>query len=233
MSTVTIDARFNGPDGSANGGYACGAVAAFIEGPARVRLQRPPPLDHAMTIRRGDDAEIALLDGDDLVARAWPWEPAGTVPPPPTLDEALAGRTHYRAYHAHIYPRCFVCGPQRIEGDGLRIFAGPPAPDEDRVASDWRPSTNMLDDDGRLRPVFAWAAMDCPSYFALNVDPGRGFLLGQMSAALEPEIPGDEPLVVYGWRGPSQGRKHHAGAALADARGRVWARAEHVWIALA
>jgi hypothetical protein len=31
METLTIDARFNGPDGSANGGYTCGRIAGLLE----------------------------------------------------------------------------------------------------------------------------------------------------------------------------------------------------------
>ena len=27
--------------------------------------------------------------------------------------------------HDHRYPTCFVCGPERAQGDGLRIFTGP------------------------------------------------------------------------------------------------------------
>ena len=41
---VTIDPRFNGPPDSGHGGYVSGVVASFLEGPARVRLHRPPPL---------------------------------------------------------------------------------------------------------------------------------------------------------------------------------------------
>ena len=36
---VTIPARFNGPPGTANGGYACGLVAAAIGASAGVRSQ--------------------------------------------------------------------------------------------------------------------------------------------------------------------------------------------------
>ena len=32
---LTIEARFNGPDGSANGGYTCGRIADFLGGEPR------------------------------------------------------------------------------------------------------------------------------------------------------------------------------------------------------
>ena len=47
MSTqVTIPARYNGPPDSGNGGYSCGVLAAFIDGPARVRLHSPVSYTH-------------------------------------------------------------------------------------------------------------------------------------------------------------------------------------------
>ena len=47
--SVIIPSRFNGPPDSGNGGYSCGVLAAFIDGPARVRLHVPPPLDKSAT----------------------------------------------------------------------------------------------------------------------------------------------------------------------------------------
>ena len=46
MAVVSIPSRFNGPPLSGNGGYSCGVLAAFIDGPAQVRLHVPPPLDN-------------------------------------------------------------------------------------------------------------------------------------------------------------------------------------------
>src|SRR4051794_26153021 len=44
LDTLVLDPRFNGPPGSANGGYACGAVGELVDGPAEVTLRSPPPL---------------------------------------------------------------------------------------------------------------------------------------------------------------------------------------------
>ena len=35
----------------------------------------------------------------------------------------------------HPFPRCFACGPDRDEGDGLRIFPGPVGAERGYVAS--------------------------------------------------------------------------------------------------
>ena len=44
--TVTIPARFNGPPGSANGGYTCGLVAQLVGAEeVEVSLRKPPPHD--------------------------------------------------------------------------------------------------------------------------------------------------------------------------------------------
>lgn len=234
MTTVTIDARYNGPPQSANGGYACGQIAAHIEGAARVRLHHPPPLDTPMELRRRD-GECVLWHGEQRIASAVPTTLTLDAPTPPTLAAAIEARTHYRGAEHHLYPSCFVCGPARAPGDGLRIFAGPTAPQlaTGMVACDWEPVPAMADPHGDLRSSIVWAALDCPSYFALDIDPSRLFLLGQMSAVLAPKIPADRRFIIYAWRhAEAEGRKFPSSAALADESGTIWARAQHVWIEL-
>jgi hypothetical protein len=109
MTQVTIPARFNGPARSANGGYACGVLASFVGGPARVRLHHPPPLDRVMTVQPGEaEREVVLTHGRRVIATARPGEPAGEVPPAPSLVEAAAaladarGRVWARAEHVWI-----------------------------------------------------------------------------------------------------------------------------------
>ena len=64
MRSLVIDRRFNGPPGSANGGYTCGllATAAGLDA-AEVTLRLPPPLARPLAF----DGK-RLLDGDALVA---------------------------------------------------------------------------------------------------------------------------------------------------------------------
>jgi len=51
--TVMFPARFNGPPGSANGGYACGVVAQQVPADRfEVTLRSPPPLDTALGVER-------------------------------------------------------------------------------------------------------------------------------------------------------------------------------------
>src|SRR2546423_1845323 len=55
MTVLTIPSRFNGPAGVGNGGYVCGPIAAYVDGPATVTLRRPPPLDTPMEVERDGD----------------------------------------------------------------------------------------------------------------------------------------------------------------------------------
>ncbi len=64
MPEIVVAERFCGPSESGNGGYTCGLVAAFIDGPAQVTLRKPPPLDRPLTIQVNPDATVSLLDRD-------------------------------------------------------------------------------------------------------------------------------------------------------------------------
>ena len=57
-------------------------------------------------------------------------------------------------------------------------------------------------------------------------------MLGELHAELVEEVPGDTPLVVYAWPLGGEGRKRHAGTALALPGGRVLAKALSTWILL-
>ncbi len=229
MDTVTIDSRFNGPDGSANGGYACGLVASLMSGPATVRLRAKPPLDTPLRVRN-DGERVELHDGDTLVAQGLPadvtWD---AIPQAPTLAQAEAAQARYTGFHTHVFPRCFVCGPERADGDGLRLFAGP-LEGRDLAACTWSAGPGLCKPDGTVDPVFVWAALDCPSFFGLRVPYDKLFLLAEMSASLEHPVPSGVPLVVFGWGRSIEGRKHYAGAAIATADGTVLAHAQHLWI---
>ena len=67
---VTIERRYRGPLTSANGGYACGRLAAHVVADeVEVTLRLPPPLERPLAVER-DGELVRLLDGDALVAEA-------------------------------------------------------------------------------------------------------------------------------------------------------------------
>jgi hypothetical protein len=229
--TVTIASRFNGPADSGNGGYSCGLLAAFIDGPARVRLHAPPPLDTPLAVVRHADGRVDMRDGDTVVGTAWPAPLELDVPPAPGLAAAADAATRFRFYEGHLFPTCFVCGPGRAAHDGLEIFAGP-VRDWSLLAAPWQPAPDLLDADGAVRGEFVWAALDCPGCFAAIGENERTAVLGELHAERLAPVPGDAPLVAYAWPLGQDGRKLFAGTALATAQGAVLARARAVWIAL-
>jgi hypothetical protein len=71
-STVSIAARFNGPQRSGNGGYAAGALAAFVGEPAEVSLRSPVPLDTELQVVDREDGSAWMLAGETLVCEGRP-----------------------------------------------------------------------------------------------------------------------------------------------------------------
>jgi hypothetical protein len=213
---VIIPARFNGPPGSANGGYACGLVSEALGGGFEVSLLRPPPLDTPLDLV-GDE----LRDGDVVIARARRAELPDDVVEPVSLTVAEESSKHYAGFAHHAYPTCFTCGPAR--DDGLGIFAGPVAGREGVVAAPWTPA-------GSIWPEIVWAALDCPAGWAVDDFQREGVLLGRMAAAIGALPEAGQAHVVVGWRIGEDGRKRHAGSALFRAEGDLLARARSTWI---
>ena len=231
MSTVRIERRFRGPPESGNGGYVAGLVAAALGGSnCTVTLKSPPPIDRDLTLET-DGSAATLLDDDSIVVTA-SREPVDIeVPPPPTLAEAQDAEPRFIGHSNHIFPGCFVCGPERNSGDGMRIFPGQLHDSARRVAATWTPDESVADDRGFVRPEFIWAALDCPGYFAAETDAGMA-LLGRMSAVLHRKAKVGEPLIITGWPIDAEGRKHRVGTALHDAHGNLVAASTATWITL-
>ncbi len=228
MDTLTIDQRFCGPPRSGNGGYSAGALAGFLEGSVTVRLIQPPPLETPLTVHRDADG-VTLKDGDNDVARAVPAALDLTVPSAPTATEVARCTARFRGHEQHAFPTCFVCGPARRPGDGLRIFAGPTDDDAELVAAPWTPDASLAGSDDRVEPVFAWAALDCAGAYAFTPRDGQAVVLGEMTARLDSDLHVDEPVTVLGWHLASDGRKHDTGTALVRADGSIAGRARARW----
>ena len=227
--TIEIGERFRGPPGSGNGGYTCGLIAAFLDSPAEVTLLAPPPLGTPMTVVGGDHVEVH--DGDTLIAEAEPASYELDIPGPVSLAEAARAAERFAGFETHAFGTCFVCGTGREPGDGMRLFTGPVAR-RDVVACVWRPLGRDADPSGAVAPEIMWAALDCPSCWAVNPD-GDAIVLGRMYAELwQPARVGDEYTVV-GWPRGLDGRKRHSGAVVFSADGEPLAASRATWIALA
>jgi hypothetical protein len=214
---VIIPARFNGPPGSANGGYACGLFSEALGGGFEITLLLPPPLETQLDIV-GDE----LRDGDVVVARARRAAHSDAdVPAAVSLSQAEEASKRYPGFEHHAYPTCFTCGPER--DDGLRVFAGPVEGREDVVAAPWIPGP-------RVRAEIVWAALDCPAGWAVDDFQREGVLLGRMAASIHGRPEPGEAHVVIGWRIGEEGRKRFAGSALYTADGELVAHARSTWI---
>jgi hypothetical protein len=227
--TVRIENRFRGPPDSGNGGYVCGLLADHVDGCAEVRLQAPPPLDHDLAIARDDDDGIALMDGPRTIATAKPGRLELDVPLPPSKAAAIEGSKNYTGFDHHWFPGCFVCGPERQAGDGLRIFAGNTG-GSGQVLSPWVPHHSLDAGNGFVAPRFVWAALDCPGAFAAMGRSGDPLVLGTLTVERDQPIPVGEHCLVAGWLIAREGRKHYCGTAIYSESGTVFARAKAIWI---
>lgn len=211
--SFSIDPRFRGPPDSGNGGYVCGRLAQFVAASVvTVRLNVPPPLATPMQVRPSDDGVVLLAD-EVTIARARPTTLSLAPVVPPSYAEAEAAASHCRGLTSHEYPSCFVCGPERAAGDGLRIFPGPIA-DRDMVACPWIPDASLASETGSVSPAFLWAALDCPGAFAFPAPASGGVLLGELQVQLLGEVAAGERCILVAWEIAHQGRKHHTATAL-------------------
>lgn len=226
---LVIGRRFCGPPESGNGGYTAGMLAAAAAQPVEIRLMKPPPLEKPLAIREDkEQSRLLLLDGEAPVASATPKTFDLKVPKPPAYAEALAAVKNFPGFREHAYPSCFVCGPERARGDGMRIFASP-IEGRDLVAAAWLPDASLGGRDGKVLPEFMWAALDCPGFFACG-GGASGALLGLYSARIHRCVRIGEPCVVLGWATASEGRKHWTGTAVFDEAGVLCGLATATWI---
>ena len=213
MTQIVVGSRYNGPPDSGNGGYTCGLVAEAT-GRSEITLRRPPPLDRPLRVEHD-----TVYDGEHVVATAADADGELPEPPPfPGYERAIAATERYAGLTDHPFPTCFVCGPQRTDGLGLR-----PGPVGDGVvASPWSG-----------QPDYVWAALDCPGAWALVQTDEAPIVLGRLAVRIAGRVRRDEPHVVVGWRAaPRDGRKHFAGTAIYDAAGTLLAHGRATWIAV-
>ncbi len=243
MASIIIDKRYCGPPNSGNGGYVCGRLARHIPGGAEVTLRAPPPLDKPLYAVAADDEIWELRDGSTVVATGRAASVELTRLEKASFDEAYAAEllTPIKP-HEHPLPTCFVCGPARAEGDGLRIFAGPLARQSREAsavfAATWIPNPTLTAEDGFVAPEFLWSALDCPTGYVSGYDQNSGrsdgtpLLLGRMSARIEVRPRPGERCVITAWVTGRDGRKRVAEAAVHDEAGTLLAVARATWIAV-
>jgi hypothetical protein len=229
---VIVNERFCGPPGAGNGGYVAGLVAKPLGARAEVALRRPTPLGASLSLRpEGDGWRLETEPEGALLVEGRPVEQVLTLltpPPAPDFEQAVhASETP----PAHPFPRCFVCGPDRAEGDGLRIFPGRLQRGRwDVVAAPWIPDASLCSDGDHVDTPFLWSALDCPGAMVAMADEPRPMLLARMTAELPGRVRRGERCVVVGWRIAREGRKHTCATALYGADGTLRGASEQLWI---
>jgi hypothetical protein len=243
LTSEIIDKRYCGPPNSGNGGYVCGRLARYIPGGAEVMLRAPPPLNKPLEVVAADDGSWELRDGAAIVATGRAARVELTRLEKASFDEACAAEllTPVKP-HEHLLPTCFVCGPARAPGDGLRIFPGPLVRQSWNasavLAATWTPDPTLAAEDGLVAPEFVWSALDCPTGYASSHDRESGnfdrtpILLGRMSARIETRPRPGERCVITAWAASRDGRKRVAEAAAFGEAGNLLAVARATWIAV-
>lgn len=226
--TLRIPQAHNGPRGHANGGFACGAFAQLVPGPATVRLLRMVPLERDLVAVRVTDGFV-VRDGARQVAhvtRAGPF-----VAEPPLLPSPEAARAAREAHPLrgirHPLSDCVVCGPERT--DGLEVTPGPLAGARDVLAAPFVVKPEYARDDGAT-PESMWGALDCISYPAQLLHEQRIAWLGTLTVALHGTPAVGQELVAVGWTLAVGDRSYRTAGALIGPDGGVVASSRAIWV---
>jgi hypothetical protein len=220
---VSFPERFNGPPGSANGGYACGVIAQQISSDlVEVTLRRPPPLDTMLFVERtAEKYAVRSESGDTIAVGQLMGEP---ITADPAVFEVPADAPSALPGDRHPFRTCFTCGPDRAPGDGLHIFAKR-IPGQAVLADRWTPDQSLADSNGSVRPEIVCASLDCPGgWAAFDRILGGVAVLGRMAAQVKRTPVVGEPCVVVASTRWHDGRKIDAHSALYSCEGSWWLR---------
>jgi hypothetical protein len=230
-------------------GTFAAAAGARVGGPGyQVTLRVPPPLETPLSwsdgvVRAPDGTLVAEVlpvardpnddgpnddgpndDGPngDGPNGDGPDDGVGPVVPAAAYLDAVGAAAAYPGFVDHPFPGCYVCGPDRAEGDGLRIFPGRLA--DGRTAAPWTVPPDVT-------AATMWAALDCPGGWAV-LGAGRPYLLGRIAAAVAVLPEPGAACVVVGACSAARGRKAQVRSTVYGPRGRPLATARATWIAI-
>ena len=230
--TITVAARYRGPEGAGNGGYCAGLLAERIEGDAVVRLSASIPLETPLRFVREDGRERLCRSDDGMVlAEAWHEPLEFDVLPAPDdghLDRMTAAFS--RAPNGP-FAHCFGCGEARGPDDSIRVLSGR-LPGESLCGSRWRPHAAFAGPDGALAPRYVWTALDCTGGLAVEPLDERPVMTGTMHGRVLTPVHAGEDHTVIGWPIGKDSRKIVTGTAIYGADGVLKAVARSIWIAL-
>jgi hypothetical protein len=105
------------------------------------------------------------------------------------------------------------------------------------VATPWKPPARLNGADGKVDSKFLWAALDCPSGWALvhagfmgSAVPLHPAVLGRLSGKISEPVEVGQQCIVIGWSIGMDGRKGYAGSAIYSSSGDLHAVGRATWI---
>ena len=178
---------------------------------------------------------VHLKNGEDLIAEGVPLIWSASAPSEAiTFQGAEYATAHSPAFDNHPFPTCFTCGPDRAEGDGLRIFPGKwQGSAREYWAASWIPHSDLADKSGHIRDEFIWSALDCPTGFAGGFPWDGTLVTGRLGAQLLAPVHAEEKCILLSWATGAEGRKRLAECVLLGEDGTVRAASRATWIKLA
>jgi hypothetical protein len=178
---------------------------------------------------RDNDVWSLVDEALRVVAEAAPGTFSRAAVAPVGRDRAAAAHSAYRGLDDHSFDGCFVCGPGREPGDGLRLAPG--VIGEGRTACVWTPDDSLADParPGVAGREFVWAALDCPGGWTSDL-VARPLVLGRMTATVVRQPQLGRPVVVVGELAETQGRKTLTSVSAYADDGTLVGRSEQTWI---
>jgi hypothetical protein len=232
VRSLYFRSQFIGPDGAVNGGHLAGILERELAGPVEVSLRRPTPPDRWIELHAPDDATRELWFDDEVLVTARRRPVSIEAPSPVAFERAAAIGGDHAHLHGHPFPRCFVCGPERGVGAGLRIFPGELEPG--RVAAPVVFLPPFAGERGLVRREHVTAALDCPGGWAIfSADRPEPMVLASFAVRHEAPVRVGERCVAVGLATGFDGRKRWASTALYGEDGALRASAHALWIVLA
>jgi len=246
--TLVVPTRFEGPPGTANGGWIAGALAdrladaqtaSGLGWAAEVVLRAPTPLNVALAAEPAAGGGVRLVLDETVLVEAQAARAENLVELPPFVglaaaQRAVAGFTWFPDGGRHPFPNCFGCGTGRAQGDGLRLLPAPvPGGPPGLVATPWTVDALLASPDGTIGRPLLWSALDCPSFWAHQAaapaDELAALLARQTVTVAGPVRPG-ETYVVVARAEAAEGRKLRASSAVYALDGTLVAASTSLWI---
>jgi hypothetical protein len=238
----------DGPPGVLQGGFSAGITMAVARLADRfgapvtsieARLHAPTPLGQPLQarVRPSEQAaryQVETRDGDRLLVSA-EVELAGHEPAARAFDLLELARVPLpEARPQHVFPHCWVCGPEPRHPHGQRIH--PRVHREGEVSQPWVADDELGDDRSVVDPLVVAAVLDCPTVWAcmheVQALEMAGPLLAGYHLRFYRDAPVMEPLRTVARFDEADGRKLRGRSALVDEDGVTYAVAAALQVAV-